>query len=81
MQNMGGNNSMGSAGFSNNMNGFGSTNAAGMDALSQAYSGIQQYAGLSGLVNQGKGLFYDFSFSPLFSFCAHLDVGCRSPQL
>lgn len=81
MQNMGGNNSMGSAGFSNNMNGFGSTNAAGMDALSQAYSGIQQYAGLSGLVNQGKGLFYDFSFSPLFSFCAHFGVGCRSPQL
>ena len=80
MQNMG-NNSMGSAGFSNNMNGFGSTNAAGMDALSQAYSGIQQYAGLSGLVNQGKGLFYDFYFSPLFSFCAHLGVGCRSLQL
>ncbi|KAK7106950.1 hypothetical protein V1264_014958 [Littorina saxatilis] len=42
MGNMG-NNSMGS-GFGNNMNGFGSTNAANMDALSQAYSGIQQYA-------------------------------------
>lgn len=34
----------GNSGFSNSMNGFGSTNAAGMDALSQAYSGIQQYA-------------------------------------
>ncbi|XP_070189162.1 CUGBP Elav-like family member 1 isoform X18 [Littorina saxatilis] len=52
MGNMG-NNSMGS-GFGNNMNGFGSTNAANMDALSQAYSGIQQYAGLSGLVNQAS---------------------------
>lgn len=63
MGNMG-NNSMGS-GFGNNMNGFGSTNAANMDALSQAYSGIQQYAGLSGLVNQGKGSFYDFFLSSL----------------
>ena len=26
----------------------------GMDTLSQAYSGIQQYAGLSGLLSQGK---------------------------
>ncbi|CAI9718295.1 CUGBP Elav-like family member 1-A isoform X1 [Octopus vulgaris] len=34
-----------------NMNGIGSnTNPTGIDALSQAYSGIQQYAGLSGLL-------------------------------
>lgn len=56
LQNLGGSNNMGS-GLSSNMNGFGSTNSAGMDALSQAYSGIQQYAGLSGLINQGKSLF------------------------
>ena len=41
MGNMGGNNMGG-----NNMNGFGSNNSNNMDALSQAYSGIQQYAGL-----------------------------------
>lgn len=39
MGNMGGNNMGG-----NNMNGFGSNNSNNMDALSQAYSGIQQYA-------------------------------------
>ncbi|XP_025099840.1 CUGBP Elav-like family member 2 isoform X13 [Pomacea canaliculata] len=53
LQNLGGSNNMGS-GLSSNMNGFGSTNSAGMDALSQAYSGIQQYAGLSGLINQAS---------------------------
>ena len=44
---------MGSA--SNGMGG-GSQHAqqGGIDTLSQAYSGIQQYAGLSGLLNQGK---------------------------
>ncbi|XP_076467098.1 CUGBP Elav-like family member 1-A isoform X2 [Babylonia areolata] len=46
MGNMGGNNSMGFGGSSsNNMNGFGGSGSnSGMDALSQAYSGIQQYA-------------------------------------
>lgn len=67
----------GGSGFGNNMNGFGSTNAAGMDALSQAYSGIQQYAGLSGLLNQGKSLFHDFSS---FSV-AHSLVGWRFLQV
>lgn len=60
LQNMGGG---GGSGLSS-MNGFGSTNAAGMDALSQAYSGIQQYAGLSGLISQGNGLFYDLFLMP-----------------
>ena len=46
--NLGGGNNMGS-GFNNNMN--------SLDALSQAYSGIQQYAGLSSLVNQGNASF------------------------
>ncbi|CAI9718293.1 CUGBP Elav-like family member 1-A isoform X1 [Octopus vulgaris] len=41
-----------------NMNGIGSnTNPTGIDALSQAYSGIQQYAGLSGLLPPGKASF------------------------
>merc|ERR1719187_2384319 len=31
-------------GMGNSMNGFGSNNSNNMDALSQAYSGIQQYA-------------------------------------
>ncbi|ESO93211.1 hypothetical protein LOTGIDRAFT_119400 [Lottia gigantea] len=35
-------------------NGLGNSNTGGMDALSQAYSGIQQYAGLSGLINQAQ---------------------------
>ena len=54
---------------SNGMNGLGSSSATGtasvasnqasVDAtLSQAYSGIQQYAGLSGLLGQGKDHFY-----------------------
>lgn len=30
---------------SGNMNGFGSNNSNSLDALTQAYSGIQQYAG------------------------------------
>jgi hypothetical protein len=34
-----------------------------MDTLSQAYTGIQQYAGLSGLVSQGKGSLIFPSFS------------------
>jgi CUG-BP- and ETR3-like factor len=34
----------GLGGLGNNMNGFGSNNSNGLDALSQAYSGIQQYA-------------------------------------
>lgn len=51
-----------SQGMGGNMNGIGSGNPNNMDALSQAYSGIQQYAGLSALVNQGKGLFHVFLF-------------------
>ncbi len=52
----------------NNINGLGNATAmagaqTGVDALSQAYTGIQQYAGLSGLLNQGKVDFY-----PLMSF-------------
>ncbi|XP_059154063.1 CUGBP Elav-like family member 2 isoform X5 [Physella acuta] len=35
---------MGNSGMGGNMNGFGSNNSNSMDALSQAYSGIQQYA-------------------------------------
>lgn len=38
---MGGN----SMGGGTNMNGFGSNNSNNMDALTQAYSGIQQYVG------------------------------------
>ena len=45
------------------LNGLGGTSQSGMDALSQAYTGIQQYAGLSGLLSQGKGQFYDVFFS------------------
>lgn len=32
----------------------GSTGSSALDTLSQAYAGIQQYAGLSGLLSQGK---------------------------
>ncbi|XP_069136602.1 CUGBP Elav-like family member 2 isoform X8 [Argopecten irradians] len=39
-----GNNNLSSSGMANNMNGLGSNPSSGMDALSQAYSGIQQYA-------------------------------------
>ncbi|XP_055890042.1 CUGBP Elav-like family member 2 isoform X6 [Biomphalaria glabrata] len=35
---------MGNSGMGGNMNGFGTNNSNSMDALSQAYSGIQQYA-------------------------------------
>ena len=56
----GGGMNMNSMNSMNSMNGIGSTAAmtsspsASMDALTQAYSGIQQYAGLSGLLNQGN---------------------------
>jgi len=63
LQNFGNNNlsSNMSQGMANNMNGLGSTNpTSGIDALSQAYSGIQQYAGLSGLLSPGKGSFHHF---------------------
>ncbi|XP_033740333.1 CUGBP Elav-like family member 2 isoform X9 [Pecten maximus] len=52
-----GNNNLSSSGMANNMNGLGSNPSSGMDALSQAYSGIQQYAGLSGLLSPGKASF------------------------
>ena len=47
---------------------------ANIDAtLSQAYSGIQQYAGLSGLVNQGKfhlhSLYFSFTVLLLSGAC------------
>ncbi|XP_046345992.1 CUGBP Elav-like family member 2 isoform X8 [Haliotis rufescens] len=42
-------------GVNGGMNGLGSTsNPQGIDALSQAYTGIQQYAGLSGLITQAS---------------------------
>lgn len=45
-------------------NGIGNASMAGsqsgVDALSQAYSGIQQYAGLSGLLGQGNSTSYTF---------------------
>ncbi|KAL5010209.1 hypothetical protein ScPMuIL_012514 [Solemya velum] len=50
-----GNNNLSSSmsqGMGGNMNGIGSGNPNNMDALSQAYSGIQQYAGLSALMQQ-----------------------------
>lgn len=66
---------------SNSMNGLGGSSATGssvasnqasVDAtLSQAYSGIQQYAGLSGLLGQGK----DHFFHALFGLQIVL-VGC-----
>ena len=47
---------------SSSLNGLGNTSVGqggqGIDALSQAYSGIQQYAGLSGLLGQGKDRFF-----------------------
>ena len=46
-----------------NSNGMGNGQASIDATLSQAYSGIQQYAGLSGLVNQGK-----FHLRSLFCF-------------
>ena len=58
------------------LNGLGGTNQSGMDALSQAYSGIQQYAGLSSLLNQGKGQFHDIFFSVADVLCC---VACSLP--
>ena len=41
-------------------------NAAAMETINQAYAGIQQYAGLSGLLNQGKWHFLShFQWRPL----------------
>ncbi|XP_064595630.1 CUGBP Elav-like family member 2 isoform X12 [Liolophura sinensis] len=46
------------ANMNNGVNGIGTSmgasNPSSLDALSQAYSGIQQYAGLSGLINQAS---------------------------
>lgn len=62
-------------GVNGGMNGLGSTsNPQGIDALSQAYTGIQQYAGLSGLITQGKGSFLHF----LLSFCRCVPVSVRT---
>lgn len=58
LQNFG--NNLSSSGMGSGMNGLGSNPNSGMDALSQAYSGIQQYAGLSGLLSPGKGSFHQF---------------------
>ncbi|KAH9525114.1 CUGBP Elav-like member 2 [Bulinus truncatus] len=44
--------SMGNSGMGGNMNGFGTNNSNSMDALSQAYSGIQQYAGFQALLDR-----------------------------
>lgn len=72
------NNSLGngiSQGLANSMNGLSSGNSStsGMDALSQAYTGIQQYAGLSGLLSPaGKGslhLIFQF-FQVCWLYCA-----------
>ena len=59
LQSLGNNNfaSSISPGLSNSVNGLGSSAPSGMDALSQAYTGIQQYQGLSGLLSPGKGSF------------------------
>ncbi|KAK3097291.1 hypothetical protein FSP39_008418 [Pinctada imbricata] len=59
LQSIGNNNfaSSVSPGLSNSVNGLGSSAPSGMDALSQAYTGIQQYAGLSGLLSPGKASF------------------------
>ena len=52
-------------GMNNSATGGSTGQAGGMDALSQAYTGIQQYAGLSGLLSQGN-----YHFSTIFvSFC------------
>lgn len=58
-----GNNNISAHNLQNAVNGLGSTNHSGMDTLSQAYTGIQQYAGLSCLVSQGKGSLIFPSFS------------------
>ena len=51
---------------SNNVNGIGNAAMSSMQnavdaTMSQAYTGIQQYAGLSGLLNQGKVPFFSNS--------------------
>lgn len=52
-----GNNNISATHLQNAVNGLGSTNHSGMDTISQAYTGIQQYAGLCGLLSPGKGSF------------------------
>ena len=47
-----------------NQGGGGAGNAGAMETINQAYAGIQQYAGLSGLLNQGKWHFFLFSDVP-----------------
>jgi hypothetical protein len=49
---------------------------AGIDALSQAYSGIQQYAGLSGLLSQGNYPFIHLQMLCVLVCCSPL---CRTP--
>ena len=63
--------SVGNMGASmNSHNGLGNApmSASSGDTLSQAYTGIQQYAGLSGLLGQGKDLFSIF-FRPVDVMC------------
>lgn len=70
-----GNNNFSSVSPGVTTNGLGGTSApSGMDALSQAYSGIQQYAGLSSLLSPaGKGWWIFFYFrsvaAVLFFLC------------
>ncbi|XP_046346078.1 CUGBP Elav-like family member 2 isoform X20 [Haliotis rufescens] len=65
-------------GVNGGMNGLGSTsNPQGIDALSQAYTGIQQYAGLSGLITQGKASFPNAFSSP--TAAAQLQQAAASP--
>ncbi|XP_076077244.1 CUGBP Elav-like family member 1-A isoform X13 [Mytilus galloprovincialis] len=52
-----GNNNISATHLQNAVNGLGSTNHSGMDTISQAYTGIQQYAGLCGLLSPGKAAF------------------------
>ena len=77
-----GNNNFSSVSPGVTTNGLGGTSApSGMDALSQAYSGIQQYAGLSSLLSPaGKGwwIFFISGVWPLCcSSCASMTVFWR----
>ncbi len=65
-------------------NGIGSASMASgqsVDAtLSQAYTGIQQYAGLSGLVNQGKFHSIILAFS-VVEWYVHVAVACQLARI
>lgn len=65
-----------SPGLSNSMNGLSNGNPSGMDTLTQAYTGIQQYAGLSGLLSPAAGKWLIF-ISPVFVLrCAGATCCC-----